>query len=420
MKINWIIIIIFSLVATAKAQVGIGTITPNNAAALDITSTNKGILIPKINIISLNNTNPVVAPATGLLVYNINTSLGEGFYYWNGIQWTSFSGTSWSIFGNGGTNTILNHLGTNDNQSLVIKTNNTRSLELYPTQKVGIGNTIAPTTTLKIGESSNIGKIRLEDGRQSSGRILVSDANGNAQWEDASVISNPDDDWRFHIGSLNSDNIYRTGQTFIGLRPHTAGSSRNSSLLDIYNDEIQGTVIGLGSDEYVVDDTNLFQFSHNFVPSQDNSYQIGQSGLEWLRLFSVNGVIQTSDLNDKEFIEPLNYGIVTLNKLKPISYYWKNEKYGNTNVPNYLKKKKIGFNANNLLNVVPEVVYNENWIPVINSNNEVDYELQSTNKSGVNYAELLPIITKSIQEHEVELNAIISKQNQIKSILQNK
>lgn len=420
MKINWIIIIIFSLVVPAKAQVGIGTSTPNSAAALDITSANKGILIPKINILSLNSAAPVAAPATGLLVYNTNTSLGEGFYYWNGTQWTSFSGTSWGIFGNGGTNTALNHLGTNDNQSLVIKTNNTRAVEVYPTQKIGIGNTIAPTTTLKIGESSNTGKIRLEDGRQSSGRILVSDVDGNAQWEDVSVVSNPDDDWRFHTGSLNSDNIYRTGQTFIGLRPHTAGSSRNSSLLDIYNDEIQGTVIGLGSDEYVVDDTNLFQFSHSFVPSQDNSFQIGQSGLEWLRLFSVNGVIQTSDINDKEMIEPLHYGMVTLNKLKPISYYWKNEKYGNTIVPNSLKKKKIGFNANNLINAVPEVVYHKNWVPVITGNNDVEYELQPTNKSGVNYAELLPIITKSIQEHEVELNAILAKQNQIKSILQKK
>ena len=45
--------------------VGIGTPTPDPSAALDITSFNKGLLIPRMNS---NSINAIVNPAQGLLV----------------------------------------------------------------------------------------------------------------------------------------------------------------------------------------------------------------------------------------------------------------------------------------------------------------------------------------------------------------
>ena len=67
------------LITTAHAQsVGIGTNQPDASAALDVTSTNKGFLIPRINM----GANPVAAPATGLMVFNTNGSAlnGAGLY----------------------------------------------------------------------------------------------------------------------------------------------------------------------------------------------------------------------------------------------------------------------------------------------------------------------------------------------------
>ena len=72
------------------AQQGIGTVTPNDNAALEIESPDKGVLIPRI---SLSNSNTLFMGVTGdashngMLVYNTNTAtdtglLGEGIYQW--------------------------------------------------------------------------------------------------------------------------------------------------------------------------------------------------------------------------------------------------------------------------------------------------------------------------------------------------
>src|SRR5690606_12703855 len=80
----------------ANAQVGIGTPTPNASAMLDITATNKGVLIPRV---ALTDASTVLAGASthenSLLVYNTATaSVGvegkevkPGFYYWFNGSW---------------------------------------------------------------------------------------------------------------------------------------------------------------------------------------------------------------------------------------------------------------------------------------------------------------------------------------------
>ena len=78
---------------TIFCQVGIGTILPDVSSSLDINSANSGLLIPRVNLINVNDsTTPVNNPAVSLLVYNINTTLiggnGVGYYYWNGTIWT--------------------------------------------------------------------------------------------------------------------------------------------------------------------------------------------------------------------------------------------------------------------------------------------------------------------------------------------
>jgi hypothetical protein len=113
------------MVYSAFAQVKIGDnptlITPS--AVFEAESTDKGILIPRIDL----QANAPVNPAKSLLVWNTNTSLGEGFYYYDGAQWQRLGdpGTfGWSLSGNSATNPNTDFLGTTDNQRLVFKTNN--------------------------------------------------------------------------------------------------------------------------------------------------------------------------------------------------------------------------------------------------------------------------------------------------------
>jgi trimeric autotransporter adhesin len=112
--------ILFSTTATAQS-VGIGTTTPNNTAQLEISSTNKGLLIPRMT--SANRIN-IASPATGLLIYQ--TDANPGFYYYTGSNWIQLSSqtTGWSTTGNSGTNPAVNFIGTTDTAELVIKVNN--------------------------------------------------------------------------------------------------------------------------------------------------------------------------------------------------------------------------------------------------------------------------------------------------------
>jgi len=91
MKKAYIVLLFIGIVG--KAQTGIGTTTPEASAKLDISSTNKGLLPPRITLTSRTDNSTIPSPATGLLVYNTgsNPNLVAGYYYWNGSSWATIA-----------------------------------------------------------------------------------------------------------------------------------------------------------------------------------------------------------------------------------------------------------------------------------------------------------------------------------------
>ena len=77
------------LTATTYAQVGVGTTTPDASSALDITSTTKGLLIPRMTETQRDAISPA---ATGLMIYQTDGT--AGFYYYNGSSWSEVAATS--------------------------------------------------------------------------------------------------------------------------------------------------------------------------------------------------------------------------------------------------------------------------------------------------------------------------------------
>ena len=77
------------LTASTYAQVGIGTTTPDASSALDITSTTKGLLIPRMTAAQRD---AISSPAIGLMIYQTDGTVG--FYYYNGSSWAEVAATS--------------------------------------------------------------------------------------------------------------------------------------------------------------------------------------------------------------------------------------------------------------------------------------------------------------------------------------
>lgn len=145
-----------------NGQVAIGTAAPDASALLDVTSTNKGVIFPRVALVTTNVAGPVALPATGLMVYNTATAgaapfnVMPGYYYNSGTpgapNWKRFApgnGDAWTTLGNGGTNAAVNFMGTTDGVDVVFRTNNTEKMRLMSSGRLGIG-TAAPSTFVNI------------------------------------------------------------------------------------------------------------------------------------------------------------------------------------------------------------------------------------------------------------------------------
>ena len=87
MKLFFALFFLFFTVTT-QAQVGIGTTTPAASAKLDISSTSKGLLIPRVALTGTTDAVTISSPAVSLLVYNTtaNSYVTPGYYYNSGTS----------------------------------------------------------------------------------------------------------------------------------------------------------------------------------------------------------------------------------------------------------------------------------------------------------------------------------------------
>ena len=82
------------LTASTYAQVGIGTTTPATSAALDITSTTKGLLIPRMTTAQRNL---ISSPVTGLMIHNTDNGAIETYTATTGLWFKVGMGQGASI-----------------------------------------------------------------------------------------------------------------------------------------------------------------------------------------------------------------------------------------------------------------------------------------------------------------------------------
>ena len=93
------VLVFIMIVFNLPAQVTIGSDTPpHRSAVLELISSNKGFLGPKVDLISQTDQTTIESPAVGLIVFNLGTAglSYVGYVYWDGTEWRAFNNISLS------------------------------------------------------------------------------------------------------------------------------------------------------------------------------------------------------------------------------------------------------------------------------------------------------------------------------------
>jgi hypothetical protein len=170
----------------SQVKVGNNPTTINPNSVLEIESTNKGLLLPRLALSATTNVAPLTAFVQGMFVFNTATAgdVTPGIYYCDGTKWVKVSpvtpsggplpSTSWNLVGN--TSTLAtDFLGTGDYAPLVIKTNNLERLRVTQDGWIGIG-TATPVAALQI-----------------KGQLVIDSLTAGNTATDSFLVANPAD-----------------------------------------------------------------------------------------------------------------------------------------------------------------------------------------------------------------------------------
>jgi hypothetical protein len=175
----------------------------NTDALIDMQSTSKGLLLPRVELTSTTAAAPLAAHTAGMVVYNTvsagsgGTAVSPGYYYNDGTQWVKIGSaaaiSAWGQYGNVGTTPAANWIGTNDVADFVTKTNGAERLRVTSGGKLLVGTATSLTgganAIVQINNGTTNGALQIVDGTQGAGKVLTSDANGLATWTDGSGIA---------------------------------------------------------------------------------------------------------------------------------------------------------------------------------------------------------------------------------------
>ncbi len=227
---------------------------PHHSAMLDISSTDRGLLIPRM---TETQRNQIINAATGLMVYQLDNE--TGFYYWSGGTWLRLTG--------GVINMTANTLPKWDGTKLV----NSAISEVAG--NVGIGTTTSPASKLDIN-----GPIRIQDGNQAAGKVLTSNANGTASWQ-----------------SLGSSNISAgTGLSWSG---NTLNSMWTQNGNIIFNNNSGNVGIGTSAPTAQLDVNGKIRGQANVAySSSSTTYSTTSTSNVTLSSMTINLYVQSGDI----------------------------------------------------------------------------------------------------------------------------
>ena len=189
-KIIYITTFFLSLILSNEinAQVGIGTVSPDGA--LDVFSTTDGLVIPRVDLTSLNSATPLTTPIVSELVYNTGASLSPaGFFYWDGTKWVQLMttvATSWNTIGNSGLSGTTNFIGTTNNVDVAFRRSNSGAGKIGATStSFGVGALTAGVSTNSTAFGNNALAVSTGSNNVAVGQNALLNCASTAQWNTA-------------------------------------------------------------------------------------------------------------------------------------------------------------------------------------------------------------------------------------------
>ncbi len=223
---------------------------------------------------------------------------------------------------------------------------------LTPASKLDVsGNVSVRGNKLQVGEDVGAGFASVEVG---SGRT----AAGHSYVDLTSDVNYPDYGFRIIRSVDNQSSLVHRGSEVMNVN-----LPENAPVQFIFSGVPRMTISDQG-----------------IIPVHDDFLSLGSSAKRWNSLWSVNGVSQSSDRRLKKDIGEIKYGLSELMNLSPVSYKWKNGDQG----------EKLGFIAQDVMDIVPEVV---------NGSGSEDY-------LSINYSELIPVLVRAIQEQQIQIEKL--------------
>ncbi len=285
-----LIVLGFSAV-NAQVAININGANPDESAMLDVGSTTKGILVPRL---TQSQRNAIDTPASGLLIYqNDNTS---GFYYYDGSVWQLLAknGDAWSLTGNTGTIPITNYIGTTDNQDFVIKVNNVEKIRVNKTngaietkntgesvfvgESAGINDDLSNNKNVFIGyqsgTSNSTGSSNVFVGYQSGLNTTTGDFNTADGYK--SIYSNTTGHRNTAIGGYalysNSNGTYNTASGFFSLYSNNSGTYNTANgYMALYSNTSASYNTANGCEALYSNTTGAYNTAHGFKSLYSNT-----------------------------------------------------------------------------------------------------------------------------------------------------
>lgn len=209
------------------------------------------------------------------------------------------------------------------------------------------------------------------------------------------------------LGTIdNVDLVFRTNNTerMRILSSGRVGIANNNpdagSLLHVGT--VDGSRIRIGSQEYIEDGFAEILLSASpgsngvVSPADDCQTDLGSSTNRWEDFYLCGQTFTTSDIRDKSDIESLQYGLDHIMALNPVQY---NLLDGN-NTP------RLGLIAQEVLPLIPEVVYDPMNEVRTDEEGNVRTDWQADARMGVAYQDLIPVLVKAIQEQQQRIQTL--------------